>query len=252
MSQSSPTTALSAEDLATAAGVKVFFGHQSVGMNVLDATPDLFAANGLPAPRIVEVGPDTAVPEGGTGGFLAHAYVGRNDEPHTKIKDLDARIRGGLGAQVDVALMKFCYADVHAHTDAEALFRDYRAAMTALERDFDTVTFLHVTTPLTTQPGLKQAVKRLLGRPGDRRADNVTRERLNRLVREEYGPDRVFDLAAVQSTAPDGTRVTGRYEGQEYFALYDGYAADPGHLNAQGSRLAAAGLLGLIARVAAR
>jgi hypothetical protein len=47
------------------------------------------------------------------------------------------------------------------------------------------------------------------------------------------------DLAAIESTKPDGTRVSGRYDNQGYFALYDGYASDVGHLNAVGSKIAA-------------
>ena len=124
--------------------------------------------------------------------------------------------------------------DVTSGSDADALFHQYRATMAALEREFAKVRFVHVTTPLTTEPGLKAAIKKLLGRASSSRADNAARERLNRLMRQEYGPDRLFDLAAVESTAPDGTRVSGRFGGQEYFALYGGYAADDGHLLARG------------------
>jgi hypothetical protein len=78
-------------------------------------------------------------------------------------------------------------------------------------------------------------------------ADNVARERLNALTRQECGADRLFDLAAIESTTRDGTRMSGRYRGCEYYALYPGYAADAGHLNAEGSAVSAAVLLGLIA-----
>jgi len=91
-------------------------------------------------------------------------------------------------------------------------------------------------------------VKKLLGRSDPfRQEDNVARERLNALIRREYGGRHLFDLAAIESTKPDDTRVSGRYENQEYFALYDGYASDRLHLNAVGSTVAATAFLEAIA-----
>jgi hypothetical protein len=125
-------------------------------------------------------------------------------------------------------------------------------AMAALERDFPDVTFVYVTVPLTTEQGfiskLKTKLKTLVG-VSDRfgQAANLARERLNALIRREYGGRHLFDLAAIESTKPDGTRVSGRYDNQEYFALYDGYAADIGHLNAVGSKIAATAFLEAIA-----
>ena len=244
--------AISAEDLAAAAQAKVFFGHQSVGMNVIAGISGVYAARGLPAPEIVPL-PDPAgggaqTARSGQSGYFAHAHIEQNGDPFAKIEDFDARIRDGLGREVDVAFMKFCYADVASDTDVDALFTRYRATMAALERDYPTVTFLHVTTPLTTEPSLKSKVKMLLGRSEHvGPADNAARERLNALMRREYGADLLFDLAAIESTTPDGARMSGRFQGREYFALYPGYAADAGHLNAEGSAIAAARLLGLVA-----
>jgi hypothetical protein len=254
MSTTSTAVPVTREDLAAAGRVKVYFGHMSVGMNLIDGVPGVFGAHGLAAPDIIELGPDAELLPllGRQSGFFAHGFNRRNGDPYSKIREFDARIRSGLAERIHVALMKLCYVDVISGTDTDALFGEYRTTMATLERDFPAVTFVHVTTPLTTEPGLREMVKKLLGRTVDGRADNVARERLNRVVRQEYGPDRLFDLAAVESTAPDGSRVVGRYGGQQYYALHDGYASDRGHLNAHGSQVAAAGLLGLIARVAGR
>ena len=59
-----------------------------------------------------------------------------------------------------------------------------------------------------------------------------------------------FDLAAIESTEPGGARSGGTTSGERYFSLYDGYAADPGHLNHAGAEIAAAHLLHLIADTA--
>ena len=241
----STASSITTEDLTAAARTKVFFGHQSVGMNVLDAVPGVYADLGLKAPPI-EQGRTEAGPEGG---FIAHQFIGENEKPLLKIDDFDRTMRGGMGRQVDVALMKFCYVDITTSTDVDALFAKYRDTMAALERDFPNVTFIHATVPLTTEPSLSLKLKTGLG-VSDRFSwpENVARERLNALIRREYAGRHLFDLAAIESTKPDGTRVSGRHENQEYFALYDGYASDLGHLNAVGAKIAATAFLEAIAQ----
>jgi hypothetical protein len=243
--QGNVASAITTANLTAVARTKVFFGHQSVGMNVLDAVPGVYADHGVSAPPIeqgrTEPGPN--------GGFIAHQFIGENGKPLLKLEDFDRTMRGGMGRQVDVALMKFCYVDITTSTDVDALFARYRDTMAALERDFPNVTFIHVTVPLTTEPGFISKLKTLVG-GSDRfgQAENVARERLNALIRGEYAGRHLFDLAAIESTKPDGTRVSGSYDNQGYFALYDGYASDVGHLNAVGSKIAATAFLDAIAQ----
>jgi hypothetical protein len=80
----------------------------------------------------------------------------------------------------------------------------------------------------------------------------ATRERLNELIRKEYRGGDLFDVAAVESTGQDGSRVSGRHDGRPYFALVDEYAADPGHLNASGAQRAAAAWLAAVAKASRR
>lgn len=257
--QSMPATGsapsgITADDLARVSRTRVFFGHQSVGMNVLDAVPAVFSRHGVQTPPIAE----RSVTPGPGGGFVDHAFIGANERPMSKIEAFDAAVRGGLGQQVDVAMMKLCYIDFNAGTDVEALFATYRATLAALERDFPNVTFVKVTVPLTTERGLVARVKagvgrNLLGRQDQFGPDaNLARERFNHLVRGAYAGNHLFDLAAVESTAPDGSRVSGRYGSGFYFALYPGYAADEGHLNTEGGRLAATAWLRAVAAASSR
>ena len=247
--QGNVASAITTADLTAVARTRVFFGHFSVGMNVLDAVPGVYADHGVSAPPIERGGTQP----GPNGGFIAHQFIGKDVMPLLKLEDFDRTMRGGMGRQVDVALMKFCWADIYSNTDVDALFTRYRDTMAALERDFPNVTFIHVTVPLTTEPGLvtelKTRLKTLLGRRDGRgQPANVTRERLNALIRGEYAGRHLFDLAAIESTKPDGMRVLGRYDNQEYFALYDGYASDFAHLNAVGSKIAATAFLEAIAQ----
>lgn len=217
---------LTAAELVEVAGLRVFFGHQSVGGNLLGAVPGVFARYGLAAPAVVDGVPPAA-------GGLGNAYVGRNGDPRSKIDAFADWVNNrGVGTGSRVAFMKLCYVDVTAQFDVDAWFTEYRTKMTALESAYPGVTFLHVTAPLTT------------GSP----ADNATRTRLNERIRSEYGATgRLFDLAAIESTRPDGSRVTGTHGDQTYEALYEGYTSDGGHLNGTGAHVAASQMLHVIA-----
>lgn len=237
MPNSAAPADVSTADLATASTARVFFGHQSVGMNVLDGLPALYADHAMPAPRIEQGRRPLSAP----GGFVEHDYLGVNEQPLGKIQDFDHALRSGLAEHVDVAIMKLCYIDFRSDTDVDALFAAYRDTIEALERDFPDITIVKATVPLMTdRRGLSKLKARISGNDRFGPAENVARERFNTLVRERYAGDHLFDVAAAESTAPDGARSGGRHDGQDYFALYDGYASDPGHLNAQGAKMAAA------------
>jgi hypothetical protein len=244
-SRSSVAPGITTDDLAKVSRAKVFFGHQSVGMNVLGAIPSVYAAYSMAAPTIGQGGsrPDE------DGGFIGHAFIGKNEKPLLKIQDFDAKIRSGIGGQVDVAMMKLCYVDIMNSTDIGELFATYCKTLTALEQDFPQVNFVHVTVPLMTDQGQLSKLKGwLAGSSRGGTAENAARERLNALIRREYGEGRLFDLAAIESTAPDGSRASGTYQGQQYYRLYQGYASDAGHLNGEGARVAAIAWLKAVAQ----
>jgi hypothetical protein len=104
--------------------------------------------------------------------------------------------------------------------------------MAQLQAAYPKVTFLHMTVPLTT----------------DHPWDNATRYRLNTLLRQQYGSSgRLIDLAALESTRPNGTRTVGTHNGQPYEYLYPGYASDGAHLNSAGAQRAASLMVRTIA-----
>src|SRR3989339_816109 len=59
---------------------KIFFGHQSVGGNILEGIHSLLAGTTQPALRIVE----TADPSSFTEPLFAHAKIGTNGDPQSK------------------------------------------------------------------------------------------------------------------------------------------------------------------------
>jgi hypothetical protein len=211
------TVADALQRLATKA---VYFGHQSVGSNIMTGVQTQIAANPGAAPRIVGSSSASVV----AAGVFVHSSNGSNGDPAGKNDAFADTMQRGMGGVVDLAFFKYCYVDVTRSTNAEALFDDYRSHMAALRASYPRVRFVHVTVPLTTGSSL----------------DNEMRERFNGLMRQAYsGVEPLFDLAVFESTAPDGTTVlVGGVR-----ALAPAYSSDGGHLNAAGQEAVSRALL---------
>ncbi len=226
----------------------VFFGHQSVGRNLLDGLAELARGAGVPV-RIVEAADAGAI---GPGTF-GHAAVGQNGDPASK---LDAFARAlPPGRDPDLALVKLCYVDVTASTDVSALFARWEAAIEALEAAHPRTTFVVVTVPLTTvQTGPKALAKRLLGRAPYGELENARREELNALLREaaRRRARPLFDLARVESRRPDGVAQTFALGAKRVPALFGGYTDDGGHLVGDGRLRAARELVSVLAAASRR
>lgn len=229
------------EDLELVAQSKVFFAHQSVGSNILDGLPRLYGERAVAAPAVNQ---GTSIAPGFT-----HINVGVNGDPLGKIEAFDEAIRSGVGEDIDVAILKLCYVDIQADADVEQVFSAYRDTFAALQRDYPDVVFVPATVPVTAERRIDQKVRALLGRQdGLGPEQNEARYRFNSLIRAEYAASgRLFDIAAIESTTPDGRRVsTGGPATTE--ALHRGYASDPGHLNTDGGTIAAEALAATLAR----
>ena len=79
-------------NLAAIADSAVFFGHQSVGRNILDGVSAVYAAEGLEPPVIVESGSAPSAEAA-----FAHARVGKNTDPLSKMADFAGLLRSGYG-----------------------------------------------------------------------------------------------------------------------------------------------------------
>jgi hypothetical protein len=220
---------------------RVFFGHQSVGRNLVEGLGELASEAGQGGPRIAEIRSAWDI----SGPGLYHSEIGRNLEPMSKLHDFESLLRGGIGRTIDVAFLKFCYVDIDGGTDVAALFSAYRSTMAGLSADFPSVVFMHCTVPLVVDDGgAEAAIKRLIGRKVNGHEDNERREAFNRLIRAEYGGKApLFDLALVEASAEDGSALVHSVAGREYYAMRGEYSDDGGHLNAAGRRRAAAWLL---------
>lgn len=234
-----------AADFASLDGVRVFFGHQSVGENILDGLRALAATAG----REIAVAPlGEQLP---AAGGIVHAKVGRNEHPETKC-DAFRDILDERPDLADVALLKFCYIDITERTDVDVLFETYRSTLDGLDRRHPSLAIVPVTAPLRHAPGgLGVFVRERLGRPNRAKMANAHRHAFNERVRRAWADRPIFDLAAAEATRPDGGREQFRWEGATCDNLVAAYTDDGGHLNAAGRAASARAFLRCLASVAA-
>jgi hypothetical protein len=93
------TSAITTDDLAKVVAYVRFFGYRSVDINVLVGVADVNTARGMTA---------TAIQQDGTwpgqdGGFIDRTCVRENEKPWLKIQDFNAKMRSGIGQQLDLA-----------------------------------------------------------------------------------------------------------------------------------------------------
>ena len=222
--------ALTAQKLTAMKVKRTLFGHQSVGGNMVDGIPALYASYSV-SPSITQI--DASQINSTSGGFFADFYVGENGDPVGKTADFNTTVRQ-YSSRLDFALMKFCFVDIVSGVNVTQVFNAYRTVMDQLVTDFPAIKFVYTTAALDEYD-----------------IDNaVTREQLNTLIRNQYASTgRLFDLAAIESTRPNGTRVSGTSGGNTYYQLYDSYSSDGGHLNATGEQVLDTALFTLLANL---
>ena len=230
---------LSDEQASHLATQTVFFGHQSVGDNIVQGVRDLMVEDRRLHLNII----NSADPGGVAGPAFVETHIGENTRPDSKNEAFRAVIDKGLGARGGIAIMKYCYVDIGPDTDIPRMFRNYAELMSQLRAKYPALKIVHVTVPLTiAEPAGKAWLKGLLGKP-TARADNLKRNQFNQLLKETYESKTIFDLAEVESTHADGSRSYTVVAGEPIYTLAPEYTDDGGHLNATGRQAAAKKML---------
>ena len=231
---------LSDQQIASLASKKIFFGHRSVGNNIVEGIKDLISEDPRLKINIVK----SADPQSLSGPAFVEFEIGQNGDPQSKNRAFGAILDKGMGAQGGVAMYKYCYADIDSSTDVHAMFESYRQAAQTLKAKYPTLKLVHITVPLTTvEPTVKAWAKRLLGKATSQDS-NVKRHRFNQLLKQTYaGADSIFDLAEVESTHRDGSRSFFMRGNERIYTLAPELTFDGGHLNEAGRRAAAGQML---------
>ncbi|HZU08349.1 MAG TPA: SGNH/GDSL hydrolase family protein [Pseudacidobacterium sp.] len=240
-----PSQMISESQWSRIEGLRIYFGHQSVGENILDGIRDIEKQSHRNSLRIVSSDDPSSI----EGPALIESHVGRNGDPTSKNIAFRDILDKGFGAQGGIALYKYCFVDIRPETDVAKMFAEYRDNMRDLRSRYPRLTIVHVTIPLTTvEPGWKAVLKNLLGRPTER-AIAEKRHQFNQLLRQEYaGKEPIFDLAEAESTLPDGSRAYFISRGERIYTLAPEYTYDGGHLNESGRNVTALRLLQTLAQ----
>jgi lysophospholipase L1-like esterase len=237
---------LSDEQLQRLGEARIFFGHHSVGTDILQGIAELAAERPNLGLRIVETDDPSTV----EGPCLAHGRVGRNMDPASKRGEfLDVLERSA--DSLDLALMKFCYVDVNSGTDPGTFVEEYQDMLGTLRAAHPNLKLAHATVPLRASPAgvlgrAKDLARLLTGKPRSLE-HNRARDAVNGLLRSSFDQEALFDLARVESTRADGTACR---EGGDATVpcMAPEYTTDGGHLSASGRRRAAEAFLVFLAR----
>jgi hypothetical protein len=159
--------ALTAQKLTALKSKRILFGHQSVGGNMVDGIPALYASYSV-SPSITQI--DASQINSTSGGFFADFYVGENGDPVGKTADFNTTVRQ-YSSRLDFALMKFCFVDIVSGVNVTQVFNAYRTVMDQLVTDFPAIKFVYTTAALdeydidnaVTREQLLQRLLRLQG-----------------------------------------------------------------------------------------
>ncbi len=227
---------------------KIYFGHQSVGNNIIDGINKIMQSNNSIKLNIIK----TNNPDDFDKPIFAHSSIGKNDCPESKITAFKDYMDKGIGNKADIAFFKLCFADIIGTTDVNRVFNVYRNTMSHLKRQYPKTTFVHVTVPLlSTKKTFTTRIKRMVGKRDIWGYDgNIKRNDFNELLRKEYeGKEPVFDPARIESTYADGRESSFTEDGKTYYSLIPEYTNDGGHLNNAGKKVAAEQLLIFLANL---
>lgn len=245
MNQITESKKINEADIKKLASKKIYFGHMSVGYNIIDGLKSI-----LPADSELNI-VETSDPKDFSKPVFAHSQNGENTKPETKIAAFIQKMDAGLGNKVDIAFFKFCYVDVTTGTDVNKLFNEYKAAMDGLIKKYPETTFLHVTVPVTAEDvsmkiKIKKFIKTSIGKQvTDHVTDNLRRTEYNSLLKNGYGI-KVFDLTKLESSTIDSEKNFAKTAGTQHQALLKIYSYDGGHLNQKGREKIALELLKFI------
>lgn len=222
---------------------RVYFGHQSVGSDVLGGVRHWNEKLDLGV-RLVQ----TRQPSSVAGPALIHFLAGQNGDFASKNTAILRYLGSRDYADDAIVLLKYCYVDINDRTDVDGQFDEYRDTIATIAVDHPDVTVVHTTIPITTlvEGPLKARAKRFMGRDTLRGAA-IARHRYNTLVRAEFAGQPLFDIARAEATRHDGTHAQFLTGGRPIETLASEHTTDGGHLNASGQRAVARGFLDAIA-----
>jgi hypothetical protein len=220
--------------------LQIYFGHRSVGNNIIQGLNDILKNYQDIRLNIVDMDSSESLPQY----YFAHNRIGENGDPNSKCDAFADQLDKNMGSQVDIAFFKYCFADIKETIDIQKAFDHYKKTYSRLKTQYPDIIFIHVTVPLGSGTrGWKRAVKKLFNLDDWSYPSNIKRNEFNNLILATYQEDPIFDLAKFESTYPDGRRESFNQNGKTYYSLIPAYTHDGGHLNETGRKVLARELI---------
>jgi hypothetical protein len=229
---------------------RIYFGHMSVGENIIEGLQDILKKYPEVHLNIINLHQAQTLPDY----YFAHSYVGDNYDPQSKCRDFIQTINNKLTPGLEYAFFKFCFIDIDRNSNVKAILELYKTTIDSLRIKNPEIKIIHFTVPLISQKvswhlKLKRLVKKSIGRKDYSPLDNIKRNEYNELLHNYYKEEPIFDIARIESTYLDGRRELYSYNGNEYPALFFEYTDDAGHLNTLGRQVIAIELVKFLAKL---
>jgi hypothetical protein len=208
----------------SAAQLRWFFAHASVGANIMSGISALHDSS-TPRYPLTSVSENDTPPATTRNGII-YEYARGNPSSDEKFSLFATYVTNGWrNPKVHIVLNKLCYID------QDASLQGYLDSMKRLEAAFPETLFVYMTIPLTTSSD----------------SDNYKRNVFNDGVRAWVQTNNLvlFDVADIESHDTTGAGCVFTYNGRSCQKLYSSYSSDGGHLNTTGSKLVASGFYAL-------
>ena len=218
----------------------IYFGHRSVGENIIIGLNKIISENGQNELIIKELKDNSKF----EGNYFIHSNIGNNGDPKSKFEEFTSIVNNLANKNLDIAMMKLCFVDITKNTNIDDVFKSYVAMIDSLKNKYPDLTIIHFSVPLKSKPSLINNIKDIIkGRNNYDPQDNLARNKFNELLFSKYSKEDIFDLAEVESTYPDGKRESIIVDGKPCYFLIKDYTDDGGHLNESGRQTVAEKLI---------
>lgn len=224
----------------------IYFGHKSVGNNVIEGIKEIAHANNISNLSIYKLDEDEKL----TQNYFVHSSIGKNGDPISKIKEFQKNIELLTNKNLKVAMMKFCFADFDNNSDINGIFQTYVTATDSIKNKYPNLHVIHFTVPLKAEKSFLGKLKAFAKGESDKNFyDNLARNKYNDLICSNFSAENIFDIAKIESTYSDGEREIKNIDGEHCYFLINEYSRDGSHLNEFGQKLVANELINCIAKI---
>ena len=236
----------SLENIKLFLNTNIYFGHQSVGNNIINGIKEILIENEINDFKPFELNAISTLPKN----YFVHSPIGKNGNPISKIEDFKKDITILKNKNLKIAMMKFCYVDFNEKTNIDKIFDYYIKAIDSIKTKNPNLIILHLTVPLKSERSFLGKIKAYLTGKSDKTFnDNYVRNQYNDLIRSKYSSEYIFDIAKIESTYPDGKREIKTLDNKSCYYLSKIYTSDGGHLNGFGQKVVANELINKIAKI---